>query len=195
MPDASGQLATEIEVLRRQSKTAWDSLEEVVADVTADQANWWPPGTANSIGSIYLHVVINADVEINRLIHRRTPLVESEWSGEVGQGSTYDPGRFDRWVRHAAVDWGLLRDYGREVHRAVSDSLESLTVEQLDLPVDMTRAGLGVWQARDLYELHGMRHVLLHAGEIACLKGIQGGIGWAESEAFRSAVIVEDLGE
>ena len=86
MPDASGEPETEIDVLRQQSKKAWDSLEEVVGDVTADQANWWPPGTANSIGSIYLHVMINADVEISRLIHRHEPLVESKWGGEVGQG-------------------------------------------------------------------------------------------------------------
>jgi hypothetical protein len=193
VPDASGEPETEIDVLRQQSKKAWDSLEEVVGDVTADQANWWPPGTANSIGSIYLHVMINADVEISRLIHRHEPLVESKWGGEVGQGSTYDPDRYDRWVRHAAVDWEVLRNYGRAVHRAVSDSLDALTAEQLDLPVDMIRAGLGIWQGRDLFELHGSRHVLLHAGEIACLKGMQGGTGWAESDAFRAAVIVEDL--
>jgi hypothetical protein len=41
----------------------WDWLETTVSDVTDAQANWWPPGTANSIGATYLHVVINPDVE------------------------------------------------------------------------------------------------------------------------------------
>jgi len=27
-----------------------------------------------------------------------------------------------------------------------------------------------------------------HGGEIACLKGLQGGTGWTESEQFRSVV-------
>ena len=97
--------------------------EETVADVTAEQANWWPPGTANSIGATYLHVVINTDVEMNRLIHRREPLVESKWNGDVGQGFAYYPDRFDRWVRHAAVEWDVLRDYGRAVDAAFVASL------------------------------------------------------------------------
>ena len=195
MAEPLSEPTTEVAVLRRQSKKAWTSLEEAVRDVTADQANWWPPGTANSIGAIYLHVVINADVEINRLIHRREPLLESRWGGEVGQGAAYDPDRYDRWVRHAAVDWDVLRDYGRAVHGALVESLDELTDEQLNDQVDMTRAGLGMWEGRDLFELHGSNHVLLHAGEIACLKGLQGGVGWAESDAFRAAVIVEDLSE
>src|SRR5213078_2955610 len=135
---------TEVEVLRRQSVKAWSWFEDTVSDVTADQANWWPPGTANSIGATYLHVVINADVEISRLIHHREPLVE-QWDGTVGQPLPYDPDRFDRWVRHGPVDWELLRRYGTAVHASVSDSVERLTEEQLEMPVDMTRAGLGTW--------------------------------------------------
>ena len=81
------------------------------------------------------------------------------------------------------------------MHGALVESLEELTDEQLNDQVDMTRAGLGMWEGRDLFELHGSNHVLLHAGEIACLKGLQGGVGWAESDAFRAAVIVEDLSE
>src|ERR1700730_11946131 len=91
------KLSTEVEVLRRQSKRTWVWFEATVSDVTAAQANWWPPGTANSIGTTYLHVVINTDVEINRLIHGRVPLVEGRWDGDVGQGVAYDPDRFDRW--------------------------------------------------------------------------------------------------
>ena len=78
------------------------------------------------------------------------------------------------------------------MHVAFIESLQSLTPEHLDQPVDMTRAGLGMWEGRDLLELHGSKHVHMHGGEIACLKGVQGGVGWHESEAFRAAVIVED---
>jgi hypothetical protein len=61
------------------------------------------------------------------------------------------------------------------------------------MPVDMTRAGLGVWEGRDLLDLHGVNHPYIHGGEIACLKGLQGGAGWQESDAFRAAVQVEDV--
>ena len=184
----------EVDVLRRQSAKTWVWFEETVSTVTAGQANWWPSGTANSIGATYLHVVINTDVEINRLIHHSEPLVESQWHGNVGQGAPYDPDRFDRWVRHVSVDWDLLREYGRAVHKAFVDSLDKLSDEQLDGPVDMTRTGLGIWQGRDLYELHGCAHPYIHGGEIAVLKGLQGGVGWDESGAFRAGVSVEDIG-
>jgi hypothetical protein len=42
-------------------------------------------------------------------------------------------------------------------------------------------------------ELHGTNHTRIHGGEIGCLKGLQGGIGFAESEAFRAAVQVEEF--
>ncbi len=86
---------SEVDVLRRQSRKAWDWFEGTVSDVNADQANWWPPGTANSTGATYLHVVvINTDVEINRLILRREPLVERRRDGNVGQGFAYEPDCF-----------------------------------------------------------------------------------------------------
>lgn len=195
MAEGPREPTVEHDVLQRQSRKTWDWFEETVSSVTAQQANWWPPGTANSIGATYLHVVINADVEINRLIYRREPLVEGVWHGDVGQGVPYNADRFDRWDRHVAVDWDVLREYGRAVHAAFIDSLANLTNEQLESPVDMTRAGLGIWLGRDLYELHGCGHPYIHGGEIAVLKGLQGGIGWEESEGFRSAAGVEDHGK
>src|SRR5436309_13820408 len=104
---------TEVDVLRRQSLRAWEWFEDTVHDVTAEQANGWPPGTANSIGATYLHVVINPDVEINRLLYGRVPIIESGWQGDVGQGASYDPDRFDDWFRGVRVDWERLHDYGR----------------------------------------------------------------------------------
>jgi hypothetical protein len=44
-----------------------------------------------------------------------------------------------------------------------------------------------------MVELHGVDHPRIHGGEIACLKGLQGGVGWSESEAFAAAVEVDDL--
>jgi DinB superfamily len=183
---------SEVDVLRRQAKNAWDWFEKTANDVSAELSNWWPPGTANSIGATYLHVVINTDVEINRLILRREPLVESRWDGDVGQGFAYDADDFDQWVRDVAVDWDRLREYGREVHKTFVKSLDELTDDQLHVAVDMTRSGLGMWLGRDLYELHGHGHPYIHGGEIAVLKGLQGAIGWAESEAFPAAVSVKD---
>ena len=63
MAERRSRLPSEIDLLRRQSKGAWDWFEGTVSGVNPEQAYWWPPGTANSIGATYLHVVINTDVE------------------------------------------------------------------------------------------------------------------------------------
>jgi hypothetical protein len=189
----AGEPLGELDVIRNRTRAAWDWLEETVADVDAELANWWPPGTANSIGASYLHVVINADVELATLIGGRTPLLDGDWGGDVGQGPPYEAELFDRWVRHQPVDWAVLRRYGRAVHHAVVELFDALTPDRLDLPVDMSRAGLGTWEARDLCYLHGIEHVRIHGGEIACVKGLRGGTGWPEPAAFRAAIVVIDV--
>jgi hypothetical protein len=167
-----------LDFLRQEIPLAWDWLETVVADVTEAQANWWPAGTANSIAATYLHVVINPDVEIHRLLFGDVPILESHWLGDLGQAISYDPDRFDDWIRGVEVPWERLHEYGRAVHAWLVGSLHTLTDEDLIRPVDMTQAGLGVWTGWDLYGLHGWRHVYMHGGEIACLKGLQGAKGY-----------------
>jgi hypothetical protein len=169
----------ETEFIRKEVIAAWDWLESIVRDVTEEQANWWPPGNANSIGITYVHIVINTDVEVGRMVYGRDPLIETRWKGQAGTGIDYDLERFDdTWKRGALVDWGVLRGYGRAVHEMLAGTLDSLTAEVLERPVDMTRSGLGIWTARDIYRLHGWNHVRMHGGEIACLKGLQGSQGY-----------------
>ncbi len=79
------------------------------------------------------------------------------------------------------------------MHTRFVASFDQLTEEQLDMAVDMTRTGLGMWQGRDLYELHGHGPPHIHGGEIAVLKGLQGATGWTQSEAsFSAAISVKD---
>jgi hypothetical protein len=107
------------------------------------------------------------------------PLVERRWHGRVGQGIAYDAARFDQWPpRGAELEWGRLRAYGRGVHAALREAMETLTAAHLAAPVDMSRAGLGQWTGRDILALHGWRHVKIHGGEIAVLKGLQGALGY-----------------
>ena len=170
-----------LDLIRRETRTAWTWLERVAGDVTAEQANWWPPGTANSIATTYLHLVINADVEAGSMVFGREPLVEARWHGRVGQGMAYDRERFDAWPpRGTELDWALLRSYGRAVHAALLDAVAALSPEHLSATVDMTRSGLGMWTGLDILALHGWGHVRIHGGEIVVLKGLQGAIGYSQ---------------
>ena len=172
------RLVPALDFLRQEIPTAWDWLETVVNPVTDEQANWWPPGTANSIGTTYLHVVINPDVEIHRLLFADQPIIESGWTDDIRQAISYNPEHFDDWIRGVEVPWQHLHEYGRAVHAWLVGTVHSLTEDELARPVDMSRAGLGMWNGWDLYALHGWRHVYMHGGEIACLKGLQGAKGY-----------------
>ena len=99
----------------------------------------------------------------------------------------------DPQVRHGPVDWSLLRRYGTAVHALVIDTVDAVTEAELEMPVDMTRAGLGMWEGRDLVELHGVDHPLQHGAEIAVLKGLQGGVGHIESVIDHGAHVLQLL--
>src|SRR5262249_13552843 len=152
----------------------YDWLETTVSDVSPDQAIWRPPGCANSIGSTYAHIMVNTDVDINRYLYGRTPLVEAEWRGRDGLSEPYPDGDWYDWGARVAIDWTALRAYGRAVHGWLEGLLASLSEADLERPVDMSEFGLGQWKGIDIYVLHGSRHARMHGGEIACLKGLQG---------------------
>jgi hypothetical protein len=171
----------ELDLIRSETRTAWAWLERIVSNVTAEQANWWPPGTANSIATTYLHVVINTDVELGGMLFGLQPLVERRYDGQIGQGMEYDRERFDAWPpRLAVLEWELLRDYGRAVHAETIETVGALTADHLTVPIDMTRSGLGMWAGLDILALHGWGHIKIHGGEIAVLKGLQGERGYRE---------------
>jgi hypothetical protein len=172
-----------VDVVRHATKRAWDWLEyTVVRDVTQEQANRRPPGTANTIGATYAHAIVTADEDINRVMYGRPTLVESRWNGQAGLGSKYRFGEWNAWDPRVEVEWDTLRAYARDVHAWLLGSLGRLTEADLEMPVDMAvspgGSGLGRWKGIDIYVLHGWSHIYMHGGEIACLKGIQGAQGY-----------------
>ncbi len=156
---------------------AW--LEMTVSDVTQEQANWQPPGIANSIGAVYGHLMISADFDVNSRMYGRMPIAATEFKGQVGLSEMHRGG-FDwhDWALRLSVDWEALRRYGCAVLRCLEGYVDSLTMDELERPVDMSAHGLGTWKGLDIYILHGIDHPRLHGGEIACLKGLQDTPGW-----------------
>jgi hypothetical protein len=46
-----------VELIQFTLGAAFDVLGQVTADLTQEQADWQPPGKANTIGSIYWHTL------------------------------------------------------------------------------------------------------------------------------------------
>lgn len=167
-----------IELLRSQIRESYDWLELTVSDITQEQANWRPPGLANSIGSTYAHLMITADAGFNSQLYGGMPVMATKFRGEVGLSEMpHAAGGWHDW-NALTVDWARLNEYGRAVRACVERHLDALSPADLMLRVDMRPHGLGIWKGLDIYDLHGIKHVRLHGGEIACLKGLQGVRGY-----------------
>ena len=167
-----------IALLRHQIIESYDWLELTVSDITPDQANWRPPGKANSIGSTYAHLIITADAGFNSQLHGGMPVMATKFRGQVGLSEMpHAAGGWHDW-NALIVDWARLKEYGLAVRESIEGLLVSLSPEELELSVDMQAHGLGMWKGLDIYDLHGNKHVRLHGGEIACLKGMQGARGY-----------------
>ena len=134
-----------LDVIRHVTKRAWDWLEyTVVRDITEEQANWRPPGTANTIGATYAHTIVCADEDINRVMYGRPTLLESRWNGHAGLGKEYRFGEWNAFDPKVVVEWRTLREYARDVHAWLLESVDSLTEADLQMPVDMSRSPGGV---------------------------------------------------
>ena len=70
--------------IQAQLQGAHEVLEGTMADVTAQQAQWSPPGTANPLGATYAHILTTEDAMINGMIKGAAPLFASTMAGKVG---------------------------------------------------------------------------------------------------------------
>ena len=164
-----------VDVIRLEARHSYAWLESIVADVTAEQAAWEPPGTANSIAATYAHAMISADIDLTRHFHGREPLITTEgWAKRIGVNEMFP----DEWPKDVAIDWQLLRGYGRAATQHVLQLVAAISQADLDRKFQMMPESLGIWSGMDVYSLHGGRHIWMHGGEIACLKGLQGRKGY-----------------
>jgi hypothetical protein len=162
-----------LEELRWEARASYEWLDSIVSDISPQQATWQPPGRANTIASTYAHIVRNADEDLNQRFLRRPLLSDGPWRGRTG----LPPGPCE-WDPGVSIDWLALREYGRAIADFVVETVDSLTEEDLRRTVDLSTPDRAVWLGIDIVRLTVGRHVSMHGGEIACLKGLQGAKGY-----------------
>ncbi len=157
-------------------------LDATMADVGRDVAAWSPPGTALPIAACYAHVVVAEDGMVNGILKKGLPLFMEAWAGKTGL-SALPPGPdpngvampdWSGWARNVAVDVAPLRRYATAVFAASDAFMGELADEDLSRPLDLTAIGLGMRTVGFLLTESLAPHPFVHAGEIACLKGLQG---------------------
>lgn len=162
---------------RQALRWAFDLLHMVVADLTAEQAHWTPPGVANPAGAQYAHAVISADFVVLGMLQAGAPLYKGVWAGKTGV-SQPQPLATQEWAQSVRVDLPALHAYAAAVDAAIDAYVAGLNETDLDRQLDLSNVGLGQrdvgWALSALVE----GHLNNMAGEISVLKGLQGAKGY-----------------
>ena len=165
-----------IDQIRAGYKTMHDFLEGTVADVTADQAHWSPPGSARPIGAQYAHVLFTEDGIVGGMLRGAAPLMATRFAGKTGASEPPPQGfNWGEWASSVKVDLPSLREYGNAVYAATDEYLA--TVSEADLAREVDMGPNGKYTVGALLNIV-MGNAAWHTGEIACLKGLQGGKGY-----------------
>jgi hypothetical protein len=138
---------------------AFDLLEQVVSDLTQEQADWVPPGTASTIGAIYSHTITYVDFIVQNVCIGQSDAVFAE------------PPPAKIRMQEVQVDLSALHEYAGEVQSAAQDWLSSLTPADLERKMETHIGELTLGQMLEAFVIW---HINVHCGEISALKGCQG---------------------
>lgn len=156
---------------------AFDLLDQVVADVTPEIADWMPPGTANPLGATYAHALCSADAVVNGLLSEGTPLYEGAWEGRTGI-SEPQMALTDEWALRVLVDVGKARPYAQALAESIEAYLDSLEEDDLDRTIALPAFDMSEHTVSWILSGLVAGHIHNMIGEIAVLKGLQGGRGY-----------------
>jgi hypothetical protein len=153
-----------IDSVRRQTD---DSMK----DMTVEQFNWTPPGTASPISAIFIHLLNGDDYFFQTIIQGKPKLwEEGGWDEKTGVQDTPDFGGNWEAFKHMTLALEPVLAYQRVVFAATDSYLDTLTPDELERKVKFA----GGEHSVAAMIIHTTCHSLCHAGEIAALKGIQG---------------------
>ena len=168
-----------VELLQYALGNALGILGQVTADVTQEQADWLPPGTANPIGGLYWHTIASVDMAVHGWGTGQAPLFQTEgWQEKVVVSPAAEESADEEHapeIRETRVDLAAAHEYAQAVAKAAQGWLASLTPEDLERKINTPIGELSLAQ---MIETFIVWHINAHCGEIAALKGCQGAKGY-----------------
>ena len=154
-------------------------VDTVMADVTPDQLHWQPPGLAHSIAATYAHAVLADDGVVQGMPRGAQPLYAGDWASRTGV-ATPQMNQTDEWAHALRLDLSAMRLYAQAVAAATDAYLDSLSDSDLERIVDLSSVGLGQRSVAWCLNVLVAAHLNNMAGEISCLKGLQGTRGYPD---------------
>jgi hypothetical protein len=161
-----------IEFIRQLLAAVRRQTDESMKDMTVEQFNWTPPGSANPISAIFVHFLNSEDAFVQTQMQGKPKLWdEGGWAEKTGV--KVPPGYSGGWeeVKNMTLALEPILAYQQVVRAATETYLNSLTAGDLDRVVKTARGD------RNLATIFTIvvNHALIHSGEIGALKGVQAG--------------------
>ena len=163
-----------IEFSRNLIASVHKQADDVMKDTSSEEFNWTPPGTANPISAVFVHLLTSEDYFVQRVIQGRQELWEENgWGEKLGVSNI--PGFGGNWdeFKQKTLSLHPVLAYQKDVRAATDTYMDKLTPDELEHK--MKFAGEERTIARII--IHFACHIACHAGEIAALKGFQGSKG------------------
>jgi hypothetical protein len=174
---------TALQLIKDDLKSARETFEGTVADLTQDMLDNDPGGKAFPIGAVYAHLVFSEDAIMEGMLQKRAPFFTEDWKDKTGADSDMPAMDADwsqnneTWSKNVKIELEQIKKYADAVYKATDEYINSLNDEDLDKDVD-----LGDWGKRPLSNIlcsFIIGHINNLAGEISVLKGLQGKKGYA----------------
>ena len=146
-------------------------------EITEEQMNWLPPGTANVISATLLHQAGTEDAIVQQRLRGEPRIWERDgWAEKSGVAMM--PGSRGGWeeMKGQTIALAPIQAYAAAVHTATDAYLASLT--DAELRREMPWPFGGTRTVADSLALVVV-HTVFHAGEVSALKGVQGAQGIA----------------
>lgn len=165
-----------IQLLRDQLKSAHDTQEATVGDLSEESAHFNPLGDAIPAGAAYVHSVLSEDMVLSSMLMQKTPISEGVISEEMGLSQKM-PG-FNTWDKHkdwyksVKVDLPKFKEFAKKVYAQTNKYLESLKEEDLDQEIE--RPVIGKQTLAFFITNFLILHIANLTGEISAAKGLQG---------------------
>jgi uncharacterized damage-inducible protein DinB len=159
--------------LQKQIKSMRSLQTSVLESLTEEMLAVKPPGTVSPIGVIWLHMMSGEEGFLSVITGEPTLWESAGWKEKFGLEKAPNVG--ENWTEYqgANLTLELLCAYTEAVSKRTTATLDTITNESLDEKVkfftDSDPKG-SVWVLL-------IGHTLIHAGEIAAIKGVLGGQG------------------
>lgn len=161
-----------VQVMKQVLDNTHSWFKDTTADVSAEQANKVPTGTAHPISAIIAHTLHGEDGIIN-MLQGKPPVWESEgWGTRLG--IPFVMMQDEAQARALKFDPKVLEDYQQKVYANTDAYLSSLKDSDLERELDLSAMNMGRMTVAGVLSFILIGNTFAHTGEIAALKGVQG---------------------